>query len=292
MTGFARSQGRLGDRSWTWEVKSVNGRGLDVRCRLPQGLESLEQALRERLAKRFRRGNIQLTLTKTGNLAQGGYRLNREVLDQILSLVPEIRERLPDARPPSADGLLNLRGVIEPEEEEDDDEDARRALVSAVLAGLEEALEALGQMRQKEGARLAGVLDQHLDGIGRLCGEAETLAAAQPDVIKERLRASVAALLEAVPELPADRVALEAVLLMTKADVREELDRLKAHLGAARDLVAADGAVGRKLDFLCQELNRETNTLCSKSADLELTRIGLELKAAVEQMREQVQNIE
>ena len=290
MTGFARSQGRLGDRSWTWEIKSVNGRGLDVRCRLPQGLESLEQPLRERLAKRFRRGSIQLTLTMTGNPAQGGYRLNRETLDRILSLVSEIRERLPDARPPSADGLLNLRGVIEPEE--DDDEGARRALESAALAGLEEALEALAQMREKEGARLADVLDRHFDGIGRLFGRAETLAAAQPDIIKERLRANVAALLEAVPELPADRVAQEAVLLMTKADVCEELDRLKVHLGAAHDLVAADGAVGRKLDFLCQELNRETNTICSKSADLELTRIGLELKAAVEQMREQVQNIE
>ena len=291
MTGFARAEGHEDDFSWTWEVKSVNGKGLDVRCRLPAGFESLDQPVRARTAKRFRRGNISLALTVQGNQVRGSYRVNRAVLDDILSLLPEIRERFPDAGPPHVEGLLALRGVIEPVEDEPSEE-ARQAAETAVLAGLDEALESLASMRDQEGARLASVLTTHLDGIGRLCAEAEGLAAAQPDAIKERLRVQVAALLDAVPALPEERLAQEAALLMAKADVREELDRLKAHRDAARDLMGGDGAIGRKLDFLCQEFNREANTLCSKSVDLALTRVGIELKAGVEQLREQVQNIE
>ena len=291
MTGFARAEGHEDDFSWTWEVKSVNGKGLDVRCRLPAGLEGVEQPARARIAKRFRRGNISLALTVRWNQVRGSYRVNQAVLDDILSLLPEIRERFPDAGPPHVDGLLALRGVIEPVEDEPSEE-ARQAAETAVLAGLDEALESLASMRDQEGARLASVLTTHLDGIGRLCAEAEGLAAAQPDAIKERLRIQVAALLDAVPALPEERLAQEAALLMAKADVREELDRLKAHRDAARDLMGGDGAIGRKLDFLCQEFNREANTLCSKSVDLALTRVGIELKAGVEQLREQVQNIE
>ena len=291
MTGFARAEGHEDDFSWTWEVKSVNGKGLDVRCRLPAGFESLEQPARARIAKRFRRGNINLALTVRWNQVRGSYRVNRAVLDDIVSLLPEIRERFPDAGPPHVEGLLALRGVIEPVEDEPS-EDARQAAETALLAGLDQALESLASMRDQEGARLASVLTTHLDGIGRLCAEAEGLAAAQPDAIKERLRIQVAALLDAVPALPEERLAQEAALLMAKADVREELDRLKAHRDAARDLMGGDGAIGRKLDFLCQEFNREANTLCSKSVDLALTRVGIELKAGVEQLREQVQNIE
>ncbi|MCH8836129.1 MAG: YicC family protein [Proteobacteria bacterium] len=291
MTGFARAEGHEDDFSWTWEVKSVNGKGLDVRCRLPAGLEGVEQPARARIAKRFRRGNISLALTVRWNQVRGSYRVNRAVLDDILSLLPEIRERFPDAGPPHVEGLLALRGVIEPVEDEPSEE-ARQAAETALLAGLDEALESLASMRDQEGARLASVLTTHLDGIGRLCAEAEGLAAAQPDAIKERLRIQVAALLDAVPALPEERLAQEAALLMAKADVREELDRLKAHRDAARDLMGGDGAIGRKLDFLCQEFNREANTLCSKSVDLALTRVGIELKAGVEQLREQVQNIE
>ena len=291
MTGFARAEGHEDDFSWTWEVKSVNGKGLDVRCRLPAGFEGLEQPARARIAKRFRRGNISLALTVRWNQVRGSYRVNRAVLDDIVALLPEIRERFPDAGPPHVEGLLALRGVIEPVEDEPSDE-ARQAVETAVLAGLDEALESLASMRDQEGARLASVLTTHLDGIGRLCAEAEGLAAAQPDAIKERLRVQVAALLDAVPALPEERLAQEAALLMAKADVREELDRLKAHREAARDLMGGDGAIGRKLDFLCQEFNREANTLCSKSVDLALTRVGIELKAGVEQLREQVQNIE
>ena len=291
MTGFARAEGHEDDFSWTWEVKSVNGKGLDVRCRLPAGLEGVEQPARARIAKRFRRGNINLALTVRWNQVRGSYRVNQAVLDDILSLLPEIRERFPDAGPPHVEGLLALRGVIEPVEDEPSEE-ARQAAETALLAGLDEALESLASMRDQEGARLASVLTTHLDGIGRLCAEAEGLAAAQPDAIKERLRIQVAALLDAIPALPEERLAQEAALLMAKADVREELDRLKAHRDAARDLMGGDGAIGRKLDFLCQEFNREANTLCSKSVDLALTRVGIELKAGVEQLREQVQNIE
>ncbi len=291
MTGFARAEGHEDDFSWTWEGKSVNGKGLDVRCRLPAGCEGLEQPARERVAKRFRRGNISLALTVQWKQVRGSYRINRAVLDDILSLLPEMRERLPDAGPPQVDGLLALRGVIEPVEDEQS-EAAHRAIETTLLAGLEAALESLASMRDQEGARLASVLNAHLDGIDRLCAEAESLAAAQPDAIKERLRTQVAALLEAVPALPEERLAQEAALFMAKADVREELDRLKAHLEAARDLMGGDGAVGRRLDFLCQEFNREANTLCSKSVDVALTRVGIDLKAGVEQLREQVQNIE
>ena len=291
MTGFARAEGHEDDFSWTWEVKSVNGKGLDVRCRLPAGLEGVEQPARARIAKRFRRGNINLALTVRWNQVRGSYRVNQAVLDDILSLLPEIRERFPDAGPPHVEGLLALRGVIEPVEDEPSEE-ARQAAETALLAGLDEAVESLASMRDQEGARLASVLTTHLDGIGRLCAEAEGLAAAQPDAIKERLRIQVAALLDAIPALPEERLAQEAALLMAKADVREELDRLKAHRDAARDLMGGDGAIGRKLDFLCQEFNREANTLCSKSVDLALTRVGIELKAGVEQLREQVQNIE
>ena len=291
MTGFARSQGRQGDGSWTWEIKSVNGRGLDLRCRMPAGLESLDVAIRERAAKRLRRGNLQVGLTVKRERGQGGYRVNRDVLDHLLSLLPEVRKRLPDVGAPSADGLLALRGVIEPAEDEEDEE-TRRAFEKALLAGFDAALADLATMREAEGGRLAGVLADQLTAITGLCEQAAALAATQPDAIRQRLREQVAALLDAAPELPEERLVQEAALLAAKADVREELDRLRAHLAAARELMAGDGAIGRKFDFLCQELNRETNTLCSKSADVALTGIGLDLKTAVEQLREQVQNIE
>ncbi len=291
MTGFARFQGRESEASWTWEVKSVNGRGLDIRCRVPQGLESLDVAVRDRVAKRLRRGNLQIGLTVTRERVQGGYRVNREVLDHLLSLVPEVSQRLPDVAPPRVDGLLALRGVIEQVEAEEG-EDMSRAFETAILAGFDAALAELAAVRDAEGGRLAVVLADQLTAIDGLCEKAAALAATQPDAIRDRMREQVAALLDAAPELPEERLVQEAALLAAKADVREELDRLWAHMAAARDLMTQDGAIGRKLDFLCQELNREVNTLCSKSSDMELTNIGLDLKTAVEQMREQVQNIE
>jgi len=291
MTGFARLQGQENACSWAWEVRSVNGKGRDVRCRVPSGLESLDQPARERATKRFHRGNIFLTLSTKWNRSERGYRINEEALQRIVSLLPEINRQVSGVQPPSVDGLLALSGVIELEEEEQTEE-ARRTLEASILNGLDTALDSLSAMRTEEGRRLAPALENQLDTIAGLCDEAEALAAAQPEAIRQRLREQVAALMESVPALSEDRLAQEAAILMTKADLREELDRLKAHVAAARDLMGAEGSIGRKLDFLCQEFNREANTLCSKSSDVDLTRIGLGLKAAIDQFREQALNIE
>ncbi len=291
MTGFARDEGDDAACSWTWEVKSVNGKGRDIRCRLPQGFDGLDLPARERVARRFRRGNITMTLTITGNEGQGGYRINHQILEQISALLPEIRERFPDAKEPSTDGLMALRGVIEPVENRLLGE-AKRQLEAGLLASLDKALDGLATMRGEEGARLAVMLGEELDSIDAHYQEAERLAAVQPTAIRTRLAEQVAALMESIPALPEERLAQEAALLMTKADLREELDRLKAHIEAARDFLGKKEPVGRKLDFLCQELNREANTLCSKSQGLALTHAGLAIKAAIEQFREQVQNIE
>ena len=291
MTGFAREEGGKGDCAWTWEIKSVNAKGLDVRCRVPNSFERLEQAARERVQERFRRGNVTLALNVTWNNGNAGFRINRDVLDQLLETVPDIQKLVPDAATPSVDGLLGLRGVIEQTEIKLSDKD-RDAMDVAILAALDSALDSLSAMRGDEGGRLLSALESILDDIARLSGEAEKLAALQPEAIHARLKTQVQELLEGSPALLEDRLAQEVALLANKADLREELDRLKAHQEAARDLVAGNGAVGRKLDFLCQEFNREVNTLCSKSQDVDLTRIGLDLKAAIEQFREQVQNIE
>ena len=291
MTGFARSEGQTDTSAWTWEVKSVNAKGLDLRFRIPPGFERLEPAIRNRAQERFRRGSVTLSLGVSWNNGNAGFRINREVLEELLAALPEIRKQFPDAGPPSLDGLLGLRGVIEQTAIELSDKD-KEAMDAAILASLDAALDALAAMRGEEGGRLESSLVGMLDDIARLADEAETMAAVQPDAIHKRLKAQVQELLDASPALPGDRLAQEVALLASKADLREELDRLKAHQEAARDLVAGSGAVGRKLDFLCQEFNREANTLCSKSQDVDLTRIGLDLKAAIEQFREQVQNIE
>ena len=288
MTGFARSEGDVLGISWVWEIKSVNGKSLDLRVRLGPGFDSLEPQLRALLTQRFRRGNVSANLGVT-RTAPAAVRVNRETLAQLVGLMKELAGEI-EAAPPRIDGLLALRGVVETVEDEADAvlEERRQA----VLASWANALEKLTDARAEEGARLATVLRTQLVDMTRLVEAAAACAAAQPAAIRDRLQTMLANLADLVPGMPEERVAQEMALLVARSDIREELERLRAHLGQAADLLQQEEAVGRRLDFLCQELNREANTLCSKSADIELTRIGLSLKAAVEQFREQVQNIE
>lgn len=290
MTGFARQEGGDETLTWTWEVKSVNGRALDIRCRIATGYEALEPVVRTAAPKHVSRGNLQVNLSVSRAETQLKLKINRDVLDQLLAAVRELEGEI-EAAPPRLDGLLAIRGVVEALEEEEPAE-ARAAREAAMQEDLGRLLDALAANRRAEGERLAEIVGEHLTTITGLVAAAADCAAAQPEALRERLRNLLQELLEATPALPEERLAQEAALLVGKADVREELDRLRAHVAAARDLLTAGGAVGRKLDFLCQELNREANTLCSKSPDVALTRIGLDLKSAIEQLREQVQNLE
>jgi uncharacterized protein (TIGR00255 family) len=290
MTGFARAEGEESGLAWAWEVKSVNGKGLDLRLRLPPGYDHLELPLRNLAAARLKRGNVSVSLALEKRAAGAGLRINRAVLEQVVTLLRALETEI-DAAPPRLDGLLAIRGVLETADEAETPE-LRERRDAALLGSGERALDQLVATRAAEGARLGDVLARRLDEIATLVHEAETSAAAQPAALKARLRELVAALLDTGAALPEERLAQEAALLVGRADVREELDRLEAHIAAARDLLAEGAAVGRRLDFLCQEFNREANTLCSKSTDLTLTRIGLALKSSIEQLREQVQNVE
>lgn len=290
MTGFAREDAEFDAFAWRWEVRSVNGRGLDIRVRLPQGMESFEAAVRDAIAKRFKRGsfNVSLNITRTPGLSS--FRLNEALLERVLAIAEDLRKRT-GAPPPTAEGLLRVRGVLEEEEGGEGDED-RAAREAAMARSLDAALVQIGRARAEEGARLEKVLSGMIDDIAALAAEARAQAASQPEAIRARITAQMTELLAGAPALPDDRLAQEVAVMVGKADVREEIDRLDAHVAQARDLIAAGEAVGRRLDFLSQEFNREANTLCSKAQDLELTRTGLALKAAIEQFREQVQNIE
>jgi uncharacterized protein (TIGR00255 family) len=293
MTGYARAQGSDERRRWVWEARSVNGRNLEVRCRVPQGFERLENSVRGMVGARLRRGNVTISLIAGSERLGKPLRINRALLADLAPLVEEMRRA--GAMAPTADGLLRVRGVIEEEEEGEESEEALAALDKALLATLDEALMALAKARAAEGKALAGVIGGHIDEIEALCGRATERAQAQIGTVRSRFQAQLDELLERTPALSEERFAQEVALLVGKADVREELDRLAAHIGQARSLLAEarpDNPVGRKFDFLCQEFNREANTLCSKSADIELTRIGIDLKGAIERMREQVQNVE
>lgn len=293
MTGYARAEGRDTQVNWVWEAKTVNGRGLEIRCRLPFGHDALEVAAREAVGRKLKRGNLQLSLNVSRVTEAPALRVNHELLNQILTLVDGIGASHQNIAPARWDGILSIKGVLEPAEAEQEDAEAvRAARETAMKVTLEQALEQLAAMRLSEGARIERVLLDQLDEIAALAERAGATASLRPEAVRERLRHQVAAVLESVPGLPEERIAQEVALIAVKADVREELDRLRAHVAAARDLIAEGGAVGRKLDFLSQEFNREANTLCSKSSDVELTRIGLDLKAVIDQFREQVQNIE
>lgn len=291
MTGFARRDGEADVCSWTWEVKSVNARGLEVRCRLPVGFEEMEAAVRRRVASSLKRGNISVMLSLTWSAGQQRVQINTQLLEDLLALMPHIGSRLGTVRPPSVDGLLALRGVVEVLEPAPTAE-MRQALETEMLARLDQVLTSIMAIRHAEGDRLAMILREQLRRLGALCDQACTLASTQPQAILARLKEQVSVLLGESPALTPDRLVQEAALLAAKADPREELDRLCAHHQAALGLLDSEGAIGRQLDFLCQELNREANTLCAKSPDIELNRIGLDLKSVIEQIREQVQNIE
>ena len=290
MTGFARAEGGLGASNWVWEARSVNSRGLDVRCRMAPGLDRLEGPSRNAASARFKRGAVSMSLTLQRTPGEGRLQVNRDLLDELLQIRAELGDTV-DPAPPRFEGLLTVRGLIEPvSEEASAEEDEKRD--QAILGSLEEALSALAAMRAEEGARLRDIVEKHLSEISDLATAAGKNAALQPEAVKARLKEQVNALLDADRSLPEDRLVQEAAILAAKADIAEELDRLRAHIAAASDLLNADEPVGRRLDFLCQELNREANTVCSKSADLDLTSIGLDLKAAIERLREQIQNIE
>ena len=289
MTGFSRTEGSEAGLSWAWELRSVNGRGLDLTMRLPAGFDALEAVLRDQAGKALKRGNVGANLTVKREERQ---RLVADpaVLDDLLSLAATIAARIPGAPPPRAELLLALPGVMRPPTATEDG--VGEAAIEAVRTGFTAALAGLAAARQEEGARLAGLLGAQLNSIAALRRQAETEAADQPALQRDRMMESLAALLRDQPGLPQERIAQEVALLATRADVREELDRLSAHIDAARDLLHEGAGIGRRFDFLVQEFVRETNTLCSKSASVPLTATGLKLKAVIEQMREQVQNVE
>lgn len=291
MTGFARAVAEHDGASIAWEVKSVNGKSVEVRLRLPQGFERLEPAVRQTLQKRFSRGNFQATLTVGRAAGQQVQPVVNEVfLRDLAGLAKRLQEQFGVA-PATADGLLSLRGVLDiPESNET--EEVRAALDTAILAALEAALTGLEQARQSEGEALRSLLSGHIDAIEALTRKAEADPSREPAAIRERIAEQVRLLMDASANLDAGRLHMEAAFLATKADIREEIDRLKTHVVSGRVLLANGGAIGRKLDFLAQEFNRESNTLCSKSNAATVTAIGLELKAVVDQFREQVQNLE
>lgn len=290
MTGFARSEGHADRYGWVWEIKSVNSKSLDLRCRLPAGYDALELKLRAALAERLKRGAVSVSLTVTKAAGGAPLRVNRAALADIMALAKELANET-GAAPPRIDGLLALKGVLESGEEADDDPASAQRL-AAIQRDFDTALSALVAMRLAEGRRLVPLLEARLAEISALVAAAEQTAAAQPAAAKARLKEQIAVLLDAVPTVPEERLAQEAALIIARGDVREELDRLVAHVEAARGLLKEGGPIGRRFDFLCQEFNREANTLASKSPDLELTQLALGLKAAIEQLREQVQNIE
>ncbi len=290
MTGFARAAGTLGPTAWSWEVRSVNGRGLDIRLRLPPGLDALEPRVRAAVSKRLGRGSINLSLNLQRGPGSTEVRVNTVALEQVIAALEGVRARL-GAPPPRAEALLGIRGVVEIVERADDEAEAR-VLSETLLASLGEALDGLVRARSTEGARLASIIAAQLDSIASLIGEIEAAPARSPAAIRDRLKEQVARILDTGAGLDEPRLLQEVALLATRADVAEELQRMATHITAARELLASQQPAGRQLEFLAQEFNREANTLCAKAADADTTRAGLALKVVVDQMREQVQNIE
>ncbi|WP_206374673.1 YicC/YloC family endoribonuclease [Sneathiella chinensis] len=293
MTGFARAKGEFEDYSWLWEIKSVNGRGLEIRCRTPGGLDRVEEIARKRLKARFNRGSINLQLQLSRSSARAPYVINRDFLEELIDLANDYVHD-GKAKPARIDGLLGLKGVIDQGEREAADDDEQKALEQALTDSLGQLLDNFEAARAEEGALLLPVLTTQVDEIEALTLRAAGSASLRPEKVRGRMQEQMALLLGGENALDANRLEQELALLATKADVSEELDRLKSHVTAARDILSRTGTdpVGRRLDFLCQEFNREANTLCSKANDKELTQIGLDLKVVIDRLREQVQNIE
>lgn len=290
MTGFARSHGGSGPYAFEWELKSVNAKGFDLRVRLPPGWDDLEVFAKKRAGEVLSRGTVYANLSVKRTSPASTVRINEEVLASIVKAAGALAGKI-DAVAPSIDGLLAIKGVIEvadPESNEIEDTAAK----AAAAAAFDQALLDLVEMRQREGATLGQILIQRMDEIERLAKRAEVAPGRKPEAIKARLAEQIAALLEASDRFDPDRLNQEALLIAAKADIREELDRIASHISQAREMISKGGPVGRRLDFLAQEFNREVNTCCSKSNDLELTNTGLEMKNVVEQFREQVQNLE
>ena len=290
MTGFARSHGTSGPYAFEWELKSVNAKGFDFRMRLPAGWDDVELAARKRATELLSRGTVYANLTVKRSNTASVIRINPDVLNAVLKIAAELAGRI-DAVAPSIDGLMGIKGVVEVAEPEADEAEEQAARI-AVSAAFEEALRSLVEMRKREGATLGDILTQRLNEIEKLAGKAEAAPGRKPEAIRARLAEQIATLLEASDRFDSDRLTQEALMIATRADIREELDRIASHVSQARDLIGKGGPVGRRLDFLAQEFNREVKTCCSKSNDLELTNTGLELKNVVEQIREQVQNLE
>lgn len=290
MTGFARSDGALAGISWHWELRSVNNRGLDLRLRLPPGFDAIEPKVRERIQKALTRGSVNASLAVTRKADAGEVRVNEAALERVFAIATRIA-REHGAETPRVETLLGLKGVLDTTEDDGDDAEKTAGEHAAILASLDEALAALVSARREEGDRLKAVIAAQVHEIARLAHTVETSPARSVDAIRKRLSEQVAKLLDTGQALDPARLHQEAVMLATRADVEEELKRLDGHVTAVRALLSQGGDIGRKLDFLAQELNREANTLTSKAADQEIAHAGLALKVVIDQMREQVQNL-
>lgn len=291
MTGFAESRGVHANLRWRWEAKSVNGRGLDLRFRTPMGYEGLEVGARTLASERFKRGSLQVVLTVAADENARGFRIDAAALADAVRIAKRVADETGLA-PARVDGLLALKGVVVQEENAALDDEARMARDAAILESLANAFDFLSRARKTEGAKLEAMIVAQLKEIERLSSQARLLAANQPSILRDRMQAQLNELMAPGTNLPEERIAQEVALLAARADLREELDRLGAHCQEASILLKAKEPAGRKLDFLAQEFNREANTLCAKSSDIQLTHVGLALKAVIDQFREQVQNVE
>ncbi len=293
MTGFARINGTHEEYSWLWEVKSVNGRGLEIRCRIPYGFDKVEEIARKNLKSKMQRGTVNLHLQLNQPSGTSAYQINQTFLDELISIAKDKSEKnnLEAAR---IDGLMEIKGVIEQADKSAIDDKTQEALEQALSVSLYELFDNLINTRLGEGAQLLPVLNNQLNEIEELSKKALNTAALRPENVRARMKTHLDMILGGGGSIDANRLEQELALLATKADISEELDRLTSHVLTARDVLASDKSegIGRRLDFICQEFNREANTLCSKSNDKELTQVGLDLKVVIDRLREQVQNIE